>query len=237
VAIATALTLGWEHSTTVNRVPGRLFNPPGGLHELSITSTFLHRVAVPDAQALEGVAWSSPERMKLAQRAGLVTSAFIGLAYAALIWRQRHLPITAPEVGALFLLMLLLPPWNHDYYYLFALVPLSIVVLRAIHDGSRRTRQRLVMIVALAAYGLMSPPVPYGWIDRLGWFDAPFAHLWNFASLPVYGALLLLGAISSQWLAEVASHRDARFQRRAESVDDLVDVERRQPGVDRQPEQ
>jgi hypothetical protein len=200
VAIVTALTLGWENSTTVNRVPGRLFNPPGGLHDLSITSIYLHRTAVRDPLAFGGVAWRSPERMKLAQRAGLLTSGLVGITYAVLIWRRRRQPIAAPEVGVLFLLMLLLPPWNHDYYYIFALVPLSMVVLTALQEGSSQTRQRPVMIAALVAYVLMSPPVPYGVIDRLGWFDARFAHLWNFADLPTYGALLLLAAITCQWL-------------------------------------
>jgi hypothetical protein len=195
VALVTQATLGWENNTTVRRVPTRIDEPQAGFHELSITSAFLHRAGSVDSAP--SVVWRSPDRRRQALIAGLTTSGLIGLAYAALVWRRRRAPVGAPQVGVLMVLMVLLPPWNHDYYYVFLVVPLTVAVVTAL----RRARYRRTSIAcALMAVVLMSPPVPYGMVDRLGWFDLPFAYLWNFSNAPVVGALLLLGVCTMQWL-------------------------------------
>ena len=58
---------------------------------------------------------------------------------------------------------LLLPPWNHDYYYPFALAPISVLFLKSV-----LTRSRLVLGLTLIGYLLISPPVPFNSIDRTG---------------------------------------------------------------------
>jgi hypothetical protein len=98
----------------------------------------------------------------------------------------------------LFVLMVLLPPWNHDYYYIFLLTPLTISLRTAL---ARTDRRYPAAALVLLAYVMMSPPVPFGLIDRLGWVDGSFAHAWNVAGWPLYGGLLLLGVCTWQWLA------------------------------------
>jgi hypothetical protein len=82
--------------------------------------------------------------------------------------------------------MIMLPPFNHHYYYLFALVPLSVLAIRGLCDA----RPGLIVVVA-AAYMLMSPPIPFGWLDRHAWLPAPSSYLANYFNLPIAGALLV----------------------------------------------
>jgi hypothetical protein len=196
VVAATALTLGWDKSATVRRAPTRVVEPSAAMHELSITSIFLHLTASVDSSVPGVLSWTS-ENLRFAQRAGLVTSTGLTLLYALFIWRQRRAPVAVQELSVLFILMVLVPPWNHDYYYVFTIVSLSIVIVTALDDSRGR---RGMLAGVFTAYVMMSPPVPYGLIDRLGWFDMPFAHVWNLNDMPAFGALLLLALATRQWL-------------------------------------
>jgi serine/threonine-protein kinase len=91
----------------------------------------------------------------------------------------------------------MIPPWNHDYYYVFALVPLSVLFLDSI-----ATANRGMLAGTLIAYVLMSPPIPYGIVDRLHVLPIPFAYAVNYYNLPVFGGIVLWILATHQWLNE-----------------------------------
>ena len=118
----------------------------------------------------------------------------------------REIPLRNALPGAFFLMPLFYmrvaicqekSPLSDIIPYIFAVVPLSLVFLTA----AEQRGQSGVVIGALGAYVMMSPPVPYSVIDHLGWFQEPFAYVWNLHDVPTFGALLLLGLTTYQWLA------------------------------------
>ena len=121
VALCTAVTLGW-HDTHLTNLPDRASAPSAGFHELSLTSVFLHQSAVLDRTGFLVLRWFPKERKLWAQRAGLLASGSMALAYAFLFWRRRGTQVAPSELGVLFLLMFLLPPFNHDYYYILWII-------------------------------------------------------------------------------------------------------------------
>ncbi|OGX47160.1 MAG: hypothetical protein A3G88_03965 [Omnitrophica WOR_2 bacterium RIFCSPLOWO2_12_FULL_63_16] len=202
IAALTAVTLGWEHSAEVDRFLERF-------RIVGIKGTMLSFPALV-ASWLGTVGWTppypvlplSPHHRAIALFVGRVVTATLAVAYAALILRRRRIPAPSLDVSLLFLLMFLLLPYQEDYYYLFALVPLSVLVGIAIASGSRR-----LLGVVLLAYVLISPPIPYSWVDRLGWFPGPFIYITKFYSTPLLGALLLLATVTRCWLRDSASGR------------------------------
>jgi hypothetical protein len=93
--------------------------------------------------------------------------------------------------------MFMIVPWNHDYYYVFALAPLSMLLLKGIID-----RNAVLLATTTFAYLLISPPVPFSLMDRTRLFDVSFAYLINYYSLPVVGGLLLWFAATHQMFVE-----------------------------------
>jgi len=200
VALLTAVTLSWDHSYTVRYRDLAASGAMGGWHELSVTYFFVHRAAHVDWTAFPPTIEVPLDVRQTAIRVGTVVSALIGAAYAALFFLRRRRPISPHEVGILFLLMFLIAPWNHDYYYLFALVPFSILFVRSL-----RHREWAVLGLSLLAYSLISPPIPFSIVDRLGILPSRLDYVLNLNDIPLYGGLLLLGLSTYGFLREPAA--------------------------------
>lgn len=199
--VVTAVTLGWKESVLASAMGSPTGWSNAGLHELSITSMFLHWSGVLDV-AETTVRWFPSSRADVAAIAGQVASALVVGGMAVLLFVRRNRRISPLEVSVLFLTMFIAVPRNHDYYYVFALVPVSVLLLQ-----SMAARNYGLLAVTLAAYVLISPPVSFAWLDRTGWFPLPFAYVVNFHNLPVIGGLLLWIAATHQW--REAAHASA----------------------------
>jgi hypothetical protein len=198
VCSVTAVTLRWDRSLTRRSSMAIVQdNPQAGFHELSITSLFMHRASRLDESTPEA-RWFPVERRTAAAHAGQLASLLVALCYVGLLLRTARdpqAPVASDEIGVLLLLMLLLPPWNHDYYYLFALAPMTWLVL----DGSA-DRDRVSVALALAGYAAISPPVPYGLVARIGLVPGSFAYALNYHDVPLIGGLVLLFAATRRLL-------------------------------------
>ncbi len=205
VLLITGATLGWQES----RVAAALASPEtlanAGLHELSITSMFIHWSGLVDL-GRGGLLWLPSDRAAQAAAAGRLASLLVLAGLGVILFGRRRASVSPYEIAVLFLTMFIAVPRNHDYYYLFALVPLSIVLARAVAD-----RDRVAVAGAALAYGLMSPPVPFTWIDRSHVFAWPFAYVVNANNLPVIGALVLWVVVSRPLVGdETVGGRPAR---------------------------
>ena len=208
IAAITTVTLGWRESTLASVMVSRddsdsrrLLNESAGwnnagLHELSVNSMFIHRAGILDYD-VPLVRWLPSERANLAARAGTLASLLLAAGMGLVLFLRRRRPVSPFEISVLFMTMFMIVPRNHDYYYIFALVPLSLLFLRA-----AAARDWGLLAITLTAYVLISPPIPYAWIDRTGWFRLPFAYVTNFHDVPVLGGLLLWLAATHQLLLE-----------------------------------
>jgi Tol biopolymer transport system component len=204
IALSTgiaAVTLDWSRNISLQRSDLVTDSPVAGVHELSITTFFAHRNSMLDYEK-STVRWFPSARARASVRAGTFASALFAAAFGLVLVLRRRAPVSPFEIGILFIAMFMIPPWNHDYYYVFALVPLSVVVLDAI-----AMRKWGVIVAVGVAYALMSPPIPYGLIDRTHLFPVAFAYVANYYDLPVLGALLLWLVVAQQMFA--ADDRDA----------------------------
>lgn len=195
IAVATAFTLGWNNAISLENMEWSVGNPLAGVQELSVTSLFMHRSSVllrHGADSHPIPAWFPAERADVAFRVGLGVSLLLGLGLAVALYLRRRRPASSPEVAVLFMTMFMILPWNHDYYYVFALVPISILFFDSLE---RRARGQLT--ATLVGYFLISPPVPFSWVDQSGILQTNFADVYNYLSLPILGALIL-------WIAAVA---------------------------------
>lgn len=195
IALTTAVTLRWSRSQTFGEsAPIALGASMGGFLDAGVPSIFFHRTAVVDWTAT-WLRWFPPERMRAAAGAGRIASAAFGIVFAGLLARRRSGALR-DEIGVLCLLMFLLAPWNHDYYYIFALVPLTLLAGEALV-----LRDRSALIPIGAAYCLMSPPVPYVWVERAHIVKHPFAYWMGTHDIPTAGALLLLTFLTARLLS------------------------------------
>jgi hypothetical protein len=200
----TTVTLGWKDAETIFEIPSSGSATFAGMQELSITSLFLHRssvllrdAAATGTQGSPETAWFPQERAVAASRAGLLASVLLAIGFAVTLFLRRHRPASPAEVGVLFMTMFMILPWNHDYYYVFALVPLSVLTL----DGLQR-RDTPLLVATLTGYLLISPPIPFSWIDRTGWLELSFRDAFSYFDLPILGALILWIATTYRMLAD-----------------------------------
>lgn len=198
VAIVTTVTMGWKDSVMASAMA----SPDGwinaGFHELSVTSLFLHRAGILDYTG-PSIQWLPTALGETAARAGLVASLLLAGGFSLVLIARRRRPISPFEISVLFMTMFLIVPRNHDYYYVFALVPVSVLFLRAV-----AARNPGLVGLTLVAYFMISLPISFASIDRLGWFPLTFAYIVNYYNVPVLGGLLLWGAATQQLLAEPA---------------------------------
>lgn len=200
IIAVTTVTLGWKDSVIFKQIAVAVGTPDGTLHNLSVTSLFLHRTSVllhnTDVHGNSTgpvLKWFPSERASAAARAGTLASVLLAAGFALALFFRRHRPASPNEVAVLFMTMFMILPYNEDYYYLFALVPLSVLFL----SGVER-RDTALLTTTFAGYFLISPPLPFNWIDRTGWLPLNFSEVFNYLDLPILGALLV-------WLA--ATHR------------------------------
>ncbi len=196
IAAVTTVTLGWKDSIQLQLAGPMIEAPVAGLHELSVTSLFMHRAGVLDIHVPE-VRWIPSERAAVASRAGQLASALLAIGYAVVLFLRRQRPISALEVSVLFMTMFMILPWNHDYYYVFALVPFTVLFFRGL-----ARRDAWLLALTGTAYLLISPPVPFSWIDWLGWLPLSFAYVINYLDLPVVGGLLVWAIATHQMFVE-----------------------------------
>jgi hypothetical protein len=213
ILVATTLTLGWKEADPIWDMTGGGGATKAGVQELSITSLFLHRTSVllhdagaTGVQASPAPAWFPSERAIVASNAGLLASLLLAAGIGLLLVFRRRQPSSPAEVAVLFMTMFMILPWNHDYYYVFALVPLSVLFIRAVER-----RDRALMAAVAIGYLLISPPIPFRWIDRTGWLSLSFADVFNYLDLPIVGALIVWIAATQQMLAETPIFRLTTF--------------------------
>lgn len=185
VAVLAEMTLGWSNNRTLKDLSWAAEAPIGGPHESSVTSLFLHRSSVLDRQD-RVPRWLPSNRGLSAARAGAIASLLLAIGFGIVFLARRSSPVASPEIGVLFVMMFMILPWNHDYYYIFALVPISVVFL----EGIARNHVPLVML-AIIGFLLISPPFPFSWLDRTGWFAVRFANFYNFHDIPLMGGLMV----------------------------------------------
>jgi hypothetical protein len=195
IAALTAVTLKWHRSVTLTEsmaiaTSDRL----AGFQEAGVASIFFHATAVFD-RATVTLLWFPAERVHVATVAGRIASVALVAAFSLLFARRRRdrLP---DELGALCLLMLLVAPWTHDYYHIFALVPLTLFGAEAL-----ATRDRPALIACAVAYCLISPPVPFVWIDRTHLFPYRFLYWIATHDIRTAGTLLLLTSLAARLLS------------------------------------
>ena len=206
IAIVTEMTLGWRQNNLSQPIGWVFSDPMGGMHELSVTSMFLHRTGMVDAISDEEpmMRWLPSVRATFAAGAGAVASLLLSLGIGALFLLRRRSPISREEIGVLFMTMFMVLPWNHDYYYVFALVPISLLVLRAIAVGDWTT-----LAITVVASLLISPPVPFSLMDRLHLVRLSFAYWLNVNDVPTFGGLVLWFMVTYRWMAEPVTGPDA----------------------------
>jgi hypothetical protein len=61
---------------------------------------------------------------------------------------------------------------------------------------------RVSLGLTAIAYALISPPVPFSIVDRLGWLRLPAAQAFTYFDVPVAGALLLWFIVTRQMFEE-----------------------------------
>lgn len=212
VAAVAAVTLDWRRSVAIVDVMPRASDANVySIHFMSVSSMFLHRSSVLD-WSVRNLRWLPEARHAIAARAGTLATAALAICYTLWFVARRRRPVRWEEMGVLFLLMFLLPPWNHEDYFIFALMPFTALVADAV-----ATRDRAALVAAAAAFVLISPPLPFSLLERTGWFPHSYAYFADYHDLPFWGAILLLVAVTSRADAET----------NGEELAAAVDVERR----------
>lgn len=109
----------------------------------------------------------------------------------AIVWLARkHDPkkTLALEVSFLMMALVLLPNLSWNHYYIWAFLPLSLLLTYVFPLSFRDRESWLILLSA----GMMAQPV-FMWQSGIGWIDSIFAGL--IVSLPFLGAMLLLGVM------------------------------------------
>lgn len=207
IAGVAQFTLGWQNNGLALRSLWLRGVPQINADTQTVISTFLHRVGVLDVtDAYFPQRWFPDSRAAAAARAGAVAGLAYAVVFGALMFLRRKRDWSPFEVSSLFLPMILLPTSNHQYYFVFALVPLSVLFLRSVAD-----RQWGVLTATMATYFMMSAPFRFTWIDVASHFDVPFFYVLNYNSVMAYGALTLWGIGTYQMLNEPPRELDAPF--------------------------
>lgn len=199
IGAIAAVTLDWRRSVAiVDVMPRASQGNVYSIHFMSVSSMFLHRSSVPDWSVVN-LRWLPEARHEIATRAGTLATVVLGACYAVWFLARRGRRIRWEEMGVLFLLMFLLPPWNHEDYFIFALMPFTALAADTIV-----ARDWPSLAAGLAAFVLISPPLPFALLARTGWFPHSYAYFADYHDLPFWGALLLLVVVTSRAEADVA---------------------------------
>lgn len=133
--------------------------------------------------------WDAHPIPELATDLIKVTQITLGIIIVgAIIWlvRKRDAKTTlAMEISFLMMALMMLPKLSWNHYYIWAFLPLALMLPDIFPLGLRLRESWLVLISA----GMMAQPV-FMWQSGIGWIDSIFARL--IVSLPFLGAVLLL---------------------------------------------
>lgn len=197
IALLTAVTLDWRASAEVQRFSERVTHiRTTTWTATSFSAFFAHRLGTIEWADGVPTLQLTPEQRTTAVLASRMVLLTLGFLYTVLFVRRRRRPATPADCALLFLLMFLLPPDNEDYYYVFALVPLSVLLAHLAHGVQRR--HWMLLGLTLLGYLLISPLIPFRWIDQTGWLPGQFWYVLKVYDLPLFGAILWLMALT--WL-------------------------------------
>lgn len=212
IAVLAQMALGWQNNGLALRPLWDRGVPQVNADTQSVTSMFLHHAGVVDyTDSYFPQRWFPTSRASAAAKAGELACVLFGAVYGILLFLRRRRPLSPVEIAALFLPMILLLTSNHQYYYAFVLVPVSVLFLRSVAD-----RQWGVLTLVVVSYLLMSSPFRYTWIDQMGWFRTPFFYVINYGNVMAYGAFLLWATATYQMFSEaVVSRAEVRRDARA----------------------
>lgn len=202
IAAVTAVTLEWKNSSTYRDLTWAVDTPIAGTQELSITSSFLHRASVLlETGSAPGAGptprWFPSQRESVASSAGLLASGLLAAGFAVALFLRRERASPRFQIAVLFMTMFMVLPWNHDYYFIFALPPITVLFM----DSFERV-DRMQLAVTVIGYVLISPPIPFSWIDRAHVLPLNFADLYGYWDLPILGALIIWGASAYRMLGD-----------------------------------
>ena len=170
IAAVTQLVLGWQHS-------GILWQLVQGSFVDSELNQSLSGVVV------RLVRWTG-SRMSVAMLSRIVIAVSLA-AFSALMFRMRRREDTADiEYGLLAAAMVLLPPHNENYYFVFLLLPYVLLYSRYRTRWSRRAA-----LLALS-FVLVAVPLPLSIVQRLTGVNV--FSLYLRAAIPFLGAALLV---------------------------------------------
>lgn len=177
VAIATQLVLGWQNSGILKQ-----------LREGSFLSSELN-------QSLSGVVirlltWTHSTLPPATISRALIVIGLIALSAFMLRLRRRE-DVDDLEFGLLAAAMVLLPPHNENYYFVFLLLPYLFLYAR--YRGGGWTWRAALLAVS---FFLVAMPIPFSILNRLTGLDA-FA-LYLRAAIPFAGATLLVIVLGAE---------------------------------------
>lgn len=198
IAVLTQMTLGFQNSGFALRSLWDRGVPQVNADTQSVTSVFLHQAGRLDyTDGYFPQRWFPTSRATAAAQTGMLACALLAISYGLFLLSRRKRPIGPVEISTLFLPMILLLTSNHQYYYVFTLVPMSVLLLRAMHG-----RQWTVLGLLAVSYFMMSMPFRLAWIDLGKYFAEPFFYVLSYNNVMVWGAFLLWSIATYQLLAE-----------------------------------
>jgi hypothetical protein len=176
VAIITELILGWRNSGTLIQLGGVTFLNSELDQSLSGMVTRL-------------ISWTHCPLP--APVAGLVVILIaLGVLMAFMLEARRREGSEEVEFGLLAAVMVLLPPHNQEYYFVFLLLPYALLYRRYRTGWSPRAA-----LLALS-FALVAVPVPLSIVQRLIGVDV--FSLYLRAGIPFVGAALLVAVLVSE---------------------------------------
>lgn len=190
IALVTQATLGWQNNVTLDQI-----DPLSGFrlwqHSQSLTTLVLRQFAsFPDGLAGTSVAVLSEDVRSVAFASARLAVIAALVAFTVLFALRRRARTLDLEFALLLAFMVFIPQWNIDYYTIFLLVPLTVLLrwARPTKDASWRPRAALVAACYVATGSLI---VPASLVDSL------FA-------LPSFGTLRLMQNLSLPAVANLA---------------------------------
>jgi hypothetical protein len=169
IAVVTQLVLGWQHSGTVSQLV------EGGFVDSELDQSLAGVV-------LRLVAWTgSHVSVAMLSRVAIVVCL---VAFSALMLHMRRREDTVDiEYGLLAVVMVLLPPHNENYYFVFLLLPYVLLYSRY------RTRWSWRAALLALSFVLVAVPFPLSIVQRFTAVNV--FSLYLRAAIPFLGAALL----------------------------------------------
>ncbi len=199
LAIVAQVTLGWENSMLVRLPPVGMANSYIDNQAINgwIARFFTHQGPSDVASGIPAV--YAPQTAQLVSRVIIFS---ILSSYAILFYVRRRSMDVYLAAAILSVIMIAVIQQNHPHYLIFLLVPYSICFAEVLNWGEHSRPQRIgwAAVVALS-YALTGILFPVSLVNK---FINGFIAMWEFYSVPVYGYLILLGALTYRLLQKSA---------------------------------